>query len=669
MVSSSARRTPHREPPFKMKRTFAVVALLAALGVMAKLTVKPVEVDHRASPAPAEAAAPAVVEETSAEDELIARYQGAPDDDRALVARTVERYRQNAVAIERSAGLRGLKLLDRLDLEAIFLFEKHPGDFHRLRDALDDNDDAAADLLLHWREYFGMKRADETDRKILISELEALSPSQRRLAARFPSALPLILADPEGVTELMAANGGDDQTLADQLTVLSLIDLEGGAADIRAAIRTLEDRPTLALDAFRQFGVEGFAMASLYGPVLDALGPSTPLDDSLILLRVNSDYVDELLATHRPETVARHLARVRAAGLVKQVGDGPGALRLAVEYGAIGEKALARTGADAAEVVYDEFVDPVLRRQAVAAMAEHGTMALAMLDKYAADPDFREILRRHGAAIIPPIAKADVGPETLALLQSKERRSVAESLAKTALFLSGDDGQSVIRTIHDDGLERVVGMYDQELRYYHFLPLYDVLHLGNVMSRGYAPTSGEMAWALLDGCFVMVDALSLAAIQPEAVVAIEAARTEVKAAVRESARSAGRELIETGSAAAAKSAAREAGDEGARRVARWWTVRAAGGIYEVLRRAPEALGRMSLSEIASTARPLCARAGLRLSQWRPITLLRDGAEVVLRVPPQRGLKYLGAQFAQAGVGVVAMHKMEEHLASRRPKNP
>ena len=40
---------------------------------------------------------------------------------------------------------------------------------------------------------------------------------------------------------------------------------------------------------------------------------------------------------------------------------------------------------------------PELRNQAVVALAEHGTMALAMLDKYATDPDFREILRAHGA--------------------------------------------------------------------------------------------------------------------------------------------------------------------------------------------------------------------------------------------------------------------------------
>ena len=66
------------------------------------------------------------------------------------------------------------------------------------------------------------------------------------------------------------------------------------------------------------------------------------------------------------------------------------------------------------------------------------------------------------------------------------------------------------------------------------------------------------------------------------------------------------------------------------------------------------------------AEPLAAKAGMRLSAWRPIRLLKNGAEVVLKIPPQRGLKYLSAQFAQAGVGVVGFQKMEEHLASRRP---
>ena len=319
-------------------------------------------------------------------------------------------------------------------------------------------------------------------------------------------------------------------------------------------------------------------------------------------------------------------------------------------------------------MVFSDYADPTLRNQAVAALGDHGAMALAMLAKYATDADFRDILRRHGGAIIPPIARADAGPETLALLQSKSQRSFTESLAKTALYLTGDDGQSVVRMIRDDGLARVASLNDSEIRYYQFLPLYDMLHLGNVLRLGHSPTTGEAAWALLDGCFVVADVLSLAAIQPEAAVAVEAARTEVKAAVRESARSAGRELIEAAAPSTARSLTRaEAGDLAARRLSRWWTVRSAGGVFQLMRRTPEAVPRMTLAQLAATARPIAAKAGLRLSAWNPVHLLKEGVDLTLQIPAGKGLKYVAAQFAQAGVGVFGFQKMEEHLASRRPK--
>ena len=85
--------------------------------------------------------------------------------------------------------------------------------------------------------------------------------------------------------------------------------------------------------------------------------------------------------------------------------------------------------------------------------------------------------------------------------------------------MAGENGQATIRTIRDDGLERVAQLDDATLRFYQFLPLYDVIHLGNVMRQGYAPTSGELTWALIDGCFVVADVLSLSALQPEGAAA------------------------------------------------------------------------------------------------------------------------------------------------------
>src|SRR5205823_4901251 len=137
-----------------------------------------------------------------------------------------------------------------------------------------------------------------------------------------------------------------------------------------------------------------------------------------------------------------------------------------------------------------------------------------------------------------------------------------ESLAKSVLFLAGDNGQATIRTIKNEGIERVAALNATELKYYQFLPLYDLLHLGNVLARGYTPTSGELTWALVDGCFVVVDALSLAAVQPEGVAASEAARVEVKAATRAAAQVVGRELVENGTETATRALARGGVEQG-----------------------------------------------------------------------------------------------------------
>jgi hypothetical protein len=637
-----------------MKRTFALAALLAALGVLFKLSYKTAGPSESASPA--SAIHPRAIDVSAADPktDLLAKYRADSPQVRELVARVAERFGRNARAIERTDGLNGLILLDKLDLEAVFLYEKHPTDFRRLRDML--GPDAAADLLLHWREYFGLKRADETDRGILIAEIANLTPAQQQLAARHPTVLPLILADPKGMTDLAERMADDDTALGDVLAVLSFISLEQGASDLRSALRTLENHGPIALEALRRNGLEGFALVSLYGTVLEAIGDAIPLDQTLILLRVNADTIDDLLRTHRPETVAGHLRHVAAAGLIEAVGGSPNALRLVVEHGEAGERALRQAGPDAADVVFGDFDDPTLQRQAVSALGAHGFSALAMLDKYSQDPDFRQILRTHGAAVIPPIAQADAGPDTVAYLQSKTRRSFTESLALAALFASGDNGQAMIRTIKDDGLERVAELNQSEIRFYQFLPLYDVIHLGNVLGRGHSPTSSEMTWALVDGCFVIADALSLAAIQPEGAVAAESIRAEVKATAREGAKSLGRELTERGASTASK------------RWARWWTVRSAGGMYQVLRRLPEALPRLTLAQLTELAGPVCTRAGLRLTTWRPVRLLRDGTEVLFRIPPERGLKYVTAQALQASVGVVGFQKMEEHLKSRRPNS-
>jgi len=656
-----------------MKRMFAAVALLASVGLLLKLAYQPLS-GHR----PLQESFPSstIQQPNSPEPGLVERYRDRPEQERAVVARVWEKFRLMAEAIDRTDGYRGLELLDRFDLEAIFLYEKHPKEFKQLRELL--NDQAAAEILVRWREYFGLKRGDDSDRGTLITEIGRLSGSQRQLVARFPNILPLMLADASGISEIVATFDENEKDLADAFVILSLISLESGSANVRTAERTLERHGKLALDGFRILGAEGFSLVDRFGDVFREIGTSAPLDQVLILSRVNSDYLAELLRSHRPESVAHQLAHLFSVGpkLVEAVGGHPDALRLAIEHGDRGEKALLRAGPDAAEVIYGGFTNSDLQKKAVIAIGDHGAMAVAILDKYATDPDFRSILLQYGSDIIPPIAHADASPQLLAELQTKQNRSFKENLANLVLFASGESGQATIRQIKDDGLERVTSLNANELKFYQFLPTYDMLHLGNVLRSGYTPTSGEMAWALIDGCFVVVDALSLATIQLEGAVVSEAVRSEIKAVVREGAKVSGREVAGSAGESVGKKLTRidprllkggtEIGEAGAERLAKLWAVRSAGGTYQVLRRVPEALAMLPLARVVDLARPFCSKAGIRLTTWTPVRLWKDGVEVVSRIPPGRGLKYLAAQVTLAEVGFVGFKKMEEHLSSRRP---
>lgn len=646
-----------------MKRTFAVVLFLAGLGLLLKLAMKDTSNTRFTASSVPEAEAASTGSSLDAQIQgVLAKYTVSAD--REFVAGVLKRYAHNGLRIEQSDGLRGLKLLDVLDLEAIFLYETHPEEFRKLREGL-DSDRSAAQILLHWREYFGYKRADETDRAILIAEISRLGFASRRIAAKYPSALPLILTDPVGVEELIDRWSGTDDELEDALACLGFISLERGSADLRKALRTLDHHGPLALEAFRAMGLEGFALVTLHGPLLEALGTSPPLDQSLLLVRVNVDEINRLSRTLSVETLASHIRHVAAVNLMDQVSGSSGGLRLVVEYGQRGEQAIRRGGADAADVVYELFKDRESRSMAVEALAEHGPMALAMLGKYAQDPDFLEILRKYGPAVIPPIARTDATPEALAALRAKTDPSFSETLARSVLAFSRETGQGTIRAIKQDGLERVSTLASKDVAFQQFLPLYDLIHLGAVVGRGYTPTHGELTWALIDGAFVVVDALSLTAAQPQAVAAAEVARGEIKAVVRGAIQAAGREAVEEGGLSATQSGVRQGVKEMTEHAAKWWTVRVAGGTSRVLRRLPEALSKLGVTEIAKLGRPLCERAGLALSSWKPVRFLVKGAEVLVRIPPEKGLKYVGVQLAQAGVGAVGIIKMEEHLASRK----
>ena len=638
------------------RQKLALVCLLIGSSVFIKLASKtnPPQDLSKLTPSPTNSF-------QDKKQQLLTRYQANPAD-QALVERVLAKYAQTAINLEQTDGLRGLKLLDTLDLEAVYLYEKHPREFRRLCELVDDQ--AAAKILLTWRDYLGLKRADDGDRALWIAELERLSPTQRLIVQKNPEILPLMMTEPEAISGLIERISSDPKDLQDALIGLQLVSLREGSHSLRKVIETLEKHPKWALEALRHRGPEGLMVVSLFGDVIESLDQQELLDDALIALHVSADDSSTFLRDHSADSLAKHLRHLSAVGLLTKVADHANALKLTLEFGSRGEAAIASTGADAAEVVYQDYSDSTLRRQAVEALADHGPTAAVMLEKYASDTKFRDILRRYGSAIILPIAQSDMSPELVARLNEKTDRSITESLALGVMSLSAESGQSTIRMIHDDGLVRVAQVQNSAISAVEFLPLYDLTHLANVLRQGYRPTSGEWSWALMDGAFVVADVMSLAAIQPEGVAAAELTRGQVKTIGRTTARE-GAELLTDKAVRSGIEATGQIASTSTRLASRWWAVKTAGGLGKVMKQWPQAINRMSIGQIEEIVRPLARKAGVSLSRFEPLRFMKNGRELLMRVPPERGLKYLAIESGQAAVGLAAYWKMEEHLASRR----
>ncbi len=643
-----------------IKRILALLVLTGAVAGLLKVGLKPSppRLDHQSD----ELIISGDVSESAQVDSFQELRERYPDPaDAELVDRVINRFGNNALTIEATDGFRGLKLLDQFDLEAIVLYEESPDQFRRLVTLVDDQ--AAAELLLNWREYFSLKRSDQNDRERLINEIARLSVHERRLASEYPSALPLILSAPGPMTELIERFEDDPERLRDALTILTFIDLEPGAFDLREGIRTLNRFPGLAIEGFRNQGLEGFATVHRFGSVLKPLRGSMPVEDAIIVARVNWTYLEERLRVRSPESVAAEIRHVGALGLTEEVAGTPDGLRLVGDYGSQGETALRKVGPDAAQIVYQLIPQGELQTLSVEAMAIHGRSAAALLSKYADNNAFLTILGRDGPAIIPPIARADFSPELLAELRAKPDRTPMESLAFALTAISGESGQKTIDLIRRDGLSRAMELNDSEIAYYEFLPLYDIIHLGHVVTRGNTPTSTEYAWALVDGAFIIADLISIATFQPEGVAASELARSEAKALTKNAAKRFGKEATEETVESVARKTGIGVAENGTERASRWASVQASGGLFQLLRQTPEALRQLDLKTMTRMARPVFEKAGLKMSSWVPMRFVQGGRAVIKRFPPERWTKYLVFEATQAGVGVLAIKKMEEHLGS------
>lgn len=633
----------------KIQRIIWITVLLVCLTLAAKLAFKPV--DRAIGSVPRNGATnptsriidtePARVHSDDAE--LLERYP----DSRELVTRALTAFGHNARRIELRDGLAGLRLLDQMGDAGVCLSEERPEEFRRLC-RLAGSDADASKIVGAWRQFFDPNRNGSDVTARLAAELSKLNRRARQLAEQTPEALPFLLTDSRRVSELMNRVGPE------LLESLVYVDLSDGGESLRNALAVVDRHGKLALDVTSRLGPPGLLVMERFGPLVELLEPDLGLDRALAVVVSAISDLQQLLGRYRPATIAAAILHLDQQGLLDQAAMVPDGLKLVMDYGRDGEAVLSGAGAHAVDVIYRKYDDGRVRNAIVRAIAQTGPAAAVAAEKHAESPDFRRIVDRDGSAAVLAVAQACSSEEARRFLAAKADRTWTEAFALTALRLAGDSGDCAIRMIDRDGLERAAALANSETKVYQFLPLYDLSHLGGVVAHGFTPTRGEFVWAGVDAALVTFDALSLMTLQPEGVAASEAARSGIKSTARAGVQSGARSAVEHATETAATRAAATASREVARGAGGQLAER---GVAASSTAAAEAAG----AELTAT---LARRSGIRLAQFQSATAARALVSQLFALPRNRLGKYVAANAVQAGVGVVAVRKMEEYLEGR-----
>ena len=438
------------------------------------------------------------------------------------------------------------------------------------------------------------------------------------------------------------------------LEPLAFVDLSDRGESLRRALGVLDRHGKLAIAATDELGPAGFLLVERFGPLIAELEPELGIRDSLTVVASALDDLDELVPTHRTTSLAETILHLQNRGLLVTTAGTRYGLRLAVEFGRDGERVLETVGPAAAGVIYRRYCEGKQRNAVVQAIAQGGVSAAVAAEKFASSDKFRRIVERDGTPAILAVAAACSAEESREFLAAKSNRTWSEGLALAALRLAGDTGDKTIRTIDRDGIDRVQALAGTEIEFYQLLPLYDLSHLSGVLVQGYAPTRGEFAWAGVDAGLIVFDALSLMTLQPEGVAAAESVRATAKSGAKAAVKTGTRAVVEEATESVAARTARTAASELARESAEQLGKRTAA--------AGQHAAEAASAELATS---LARRSGIRLVSWETLVSATHGASQSLAVLPRSRLtKYVAVNAAQAGVGLLAVHKMEEYLEGR-----
>jgi hypothetical protein len=204
-----------------------------------------------------------------------------------------------------------------------------------------------------------------------------------------------------------------------------------------------------------------------YGGLIESIHHDLGLARSLMIVAAAYEDLDELSERHRTRTIADLILHLNDRGLLDVVAGTPNGLRLAIEFGSDGERALEVVGPGCVEIIYGQYAEGRCRNSAVQAISKGGLPAAVAAKKHGESAEFQKIVARDGPAAILAVAAACSAEDARQFLAAKPKRTWTESLALTALRLAGDSGDKTIRMIERDGLDRVEHLSNSSLQVYH----------------------------------------------------------------------------------------------------------------------------------------------------------------------------------------------------------
>ena len=451
-----------------------------------------------------------------------------------------DEHGNTAVNVAKDYGANGLRALLQFGSQAVAVMRESPAEFREIAKRLDAP--TAAAFLAVFAEH--VKKLADTGMLIdFLDRVERLPDEAKKLGQQYPQMLLFLVLAPQEV--LPALQDHRDSCL----TCFAPLDLRRGPGGLKLVAKAIGEHGTVATRWVEARGLDGILLAEKFPEFIGQEPPQLPLTTFLQILNQNQEDVSWYIKRGELDKVrdaiillARESDRwpefregrkpPYEGDWLKLACDDARTVRFVIDTGLEGIRVLEDLAKDSVDtgftvpaVLYDGYKhsnDPPelwqnaweslrsakdrTRRQnlqILSVMAWHeGTLQQLVHERVAR---FRRLLQRYDYRVVTYLYAAECNPKTVegAYLKLEQR-------GKDELDAMQDPGNIFIEAI----------------------PGYDVARLAFVLSKGYPPTYGEVAWGTLDAAFTAVDLATLVVGKPPAGPVV---KDGIKAAIRESA--------------------------------------------------------------------------------------------------------------------------------------